>query len=39
MTRLPTSLGYGAITGVLFSAPLLGLMYLADKLLEITLGS
>ena len=35
MTRLPTSLGYGAITGVLFSAPLLGLMYLADKLLDL----
>ena len=35
MTRLPTSLGYGAITGALFSAPLLGLMYLADKLLDL----
>ena len=35
MTRLPPSLGYGAIAGALLSAPLLGIMFLADKLLDL----
>ena len=35
MQRLPPSLGYGALAGVLLTAPLIGLMYLADKLLDL----
>ena len=32
--RLGPSLGFGALAGALMTAPLLGLMYLADKLLD-----
>ena len=35
MQRLRTSLGYGALAGGLLTAPLIGLMYLADKLLDL----
>ena len=35
MQRLPPSLGYGALAGVLLTAPLIGLMYLSDKLLDL----
>ena len=35
MQRLLPSLGYGALTGGLITAPLLGLMYLVDKLLDL----
>ena len=35
MQRLPPSLGYGALAGGLLTAPLIGLMYLADKLFDL----
>lgn len=35
MQKLPGSLGYGAVGGALLTAPLIGLMFLADKLLNL----
>ena len=35
MVRLSSALGFGALSGALVSAPLIGLMYLADKLLDL----
>ena len=35
MQKLLPSLGYGALAGGLITAPLIGLMYLADKLLDL----
>ena len=35
MQKLLPSLGYGALVGGLVTAPLIGLMYLADKLLDL----
>ena len=35
MQRFWPSVGFGALAGALLSAPLLGLMYLADKLLDL----
>ena len=35
MNRMSSNLGYGALAGALVSAPLVGLMYLADKLLDL----
>ncbi len=35
MQRLPPALGYGALSGALLTAPLLGLMFLADKALDL----
>ncbi len=35
MTRMSSNLGYGALAGALISAPLVGLMFLVDKLLDL----
>lgn len=35
MQKLPAALGYGALSGALLTAPLIGLMFLADKLLDL----
>ena len=35
MQKLPTALGYGALSGALLTAPLIGLMFLSDKLLDL----
>ena len=35
MKRLLSGLGYGGLAGALLTAPLIGLMFLADKLLDL----
>ncbi len=35
MQRLPAALGYGALSGALLTAPLVALMFLVDKLLDL----
>ena len=35
MQKLSSALGYGALSGTLLTAPLIGLMFLADKLLDL----